>query len=338
MNKKRIFGACLLFAVALFLLIFELPKRSQKVFFDERGFVFGTIYHINYENPFDFSLQNQVDSVLRCVNNSLSMFNEQSVISQVNRNETDSVDALFVEVFTKAEQVSKLTEGAFDITVAPLVNAWGFGFKKSENLQPTTIDSLLQLVDYKKVTLNNQKISKTDARVELDASAIAKGFGSDMVARFFDSKGIENYMVEIGGEVVVKGTNHKGKVWRIGINKPIDDSTSVQNDIQQVVELSRGGMATSGNYRNFYIKDGKKYAHTIDPKTGYPVEHNLLSATIIADDCTTADALATACMVLGVEKSLQLCETNTIAGFFVFDCDGESQTAYSLEFEKFLAN
>ena len=162
------------------------------------------------------------------------------------------------------------------------------------------IDSLLQITDYEKVKLENGRVIKQDPRIMLSCSAVAKGYSVDVIAQLLDRKGIKNYMVDIGGEVVVKGVNPKNNLWRIGINKPIDDSLSVRQDLQTVLDLTDLGMATSGNYRNFYYKDGKKYAHTIDPRTGYPVQHNILSATVIAEDCMTADALATAFMVMGL--------------------------------------
>jgi thiamine biosynthesis lipoprotein len=190
---------------------------------------------------------------------------------------------MFSEVYQLAQTVSKETDGAFDITVAPLVNAWGFGFKHEQMPTPEQVDSLLQL------------------RNQMDFSAIAKGYGCDVVARLLESHGIHNYMVEIGGEVVVSGKNAKGDDWHIGITKPTDDSLSVEGEMQTVLTITDHAMATSGNYRNFYYQGGRKYAHTIDPRTGYPVQHSLLSATVLAENCATADAYATSFMVLGVE-------------------------------------
>ena len=234
---------------------------------------------------------------------SLSPFNKESVISRINRNEEVTPDSMFVHVFQLAKTISEHTYGAFDITVAPLVNAWGFGFKNGQDLTPAQIDSILSFVGFEKVALENGKIVKQDPRVILDCSAIAKGYGSDAVARLFDRKGIRNYMIEIGGEIVVKGLSPKEQKWKVGINKPIDDSLNVNNEIQTILNVTDLGIATSGNYRNFYYKDGKKYAHTIDPHTGYPVQHSILSSTVLAKDCATADAYATAFMVLGLEQA-----------------------------------
>lgn len=245
------------------------------------------------------------------------MFNEQSTISAINRNDTSVVlDSLFMRVFQRSMEISAATDGAFDITVAPLVNAWGFGFKQSAMPTQHDIDSLLQIVGYQKVECRDGCIVKADPRMMLDCYAIAKGFGCDVVANALKAHGVENYIVEIGGEVAVSGRNAQGDAWRIGINKPVDDSLSVASEIEQIALLTHGGMATSGNYRNFYVSDGKKYAHTIDPKSGYPVQHRLLSATIVADDCMTADAFATACMVVGLERSLAILRSKRAARLF----------------------
>jgi thiamine biosynthesis lipoprotein len=192
---------------------------------------------------------------------------------------------MFREVYLLAQKVNQDTDGAFDISVAPLVNAWGFGFKHQQMPTPEQVDSLLKIRD------------------QMDFSAIAKGFGCDVVARFLSSKGIRNYMVEIGGEVVVSGTNPQGKPWQIGVTKPVDDTLNVEGELQTVLALTDKALATSGNYRNFYYQGGRKVAHTIDPRTGYPVQHSLLSATVLADDCATADAYATSFMVLGLDSA-----------------------------------
>ena len=266
-----------------------------------QGFIFGTVYNITYQYSKDLSRE-IVDS-LNSVDASLSPFNDASIISQVNNNMNVKADRMFHDVFLMAMNVSKATDGAFDITVAPLVNAWGFGFRKGKNVTQATIDSLKQFVGYDKVLLYGDRITKQDPRTMLDCSAIAKGYGCDVVARLLSSKGIDNYMVEIGGEVVAKGISDRQQPWRIGVAKPTDDTLNVSNDFQTVLELKDKCLATSGNYRNFYYKDGRKYAHTIDPKTGYPVQHNLLSATVIAPTCAEADAYATSFMVMGLEKT-----------------------------------
>ncbi len=270
-----------------------------------QGLVFGTSYHITY--LYNADLQEDIEQTLALVDNALSMFNPNSTISAVNRSESVSVDdTLFLKVFRRAMEISDLTGGAFDITVAPAVNAWGFGFKHAENIRQATIDSLLEITGYRKIHETDGMIVKDDPRIMLDCSAIAKGFGSDMVANMLRSKGISDFMVEIGGEIVLSGQNPKGKLWNIGISKPVDDSLSVSSELQTVIPITDIAMATSGNYRNFYVKDGRKYAHTIDPHTCQPVSHSLLSATVFAPDCATADALATSMMVMGLDSAQAL--------------------------------
>jgi len=287
------------------------------------GSVFGTIYHLTYQS--DKSLQEGIDNALKEVDASLSPFNKESVITAINNNTSMDTNPMFVEVFTLAQEVSKETGGAFDITVAPLVNLWGFGFKNMDNVSQEKVDSLLPFVGYQKVKLVDGKIQKECPETMLDCSAIAKGYGVDAVGKYFESQGITNYMVEIGGEVRVRGFNPRGELWHVGINKPNDDPASINNDIEQVIQITQLAMATSGNYRNYYEKDGKKYAHTIDPHTGYPVQHSILSSTVLAQDCATADAYATAFMVLGMDKAKKvLAKHPELMAFFIYsDKDGE---------------
>ena len=272
------------------------------------------------------------------MDNSLSPFNKASVITHINENTNLSADSLFTEVFLLAKQISKETHGAFDITVAPLVNAWGFGFKNAAQVDSAMIDSLHQFVGIDKVDLVDGKIVKKDPRLMLDCSAIAKGYGVDCVARLLDSKGIRNYMIDIGGELVMKGENPKMETWSIGVNKPIDDSLSVNQEIQTVLKLTNVGLATSGNYRNFYYKGGKKYAHTIDPRTGYPIQHNILSATVVAPDCATADAYATSFMVLGLDSAKQICNAHPeLDAYFIYTTDkGNTEIYYTTGMKQYL--
>ncbi len=300
-------------------------SRRDTPFQREKGFAFGTLYHVTYQC--DSSLQKEIEAELRKVDASLSPFNEESVISRINRNEEVAPDSMFVHVFRLAKAISERTGGAFDITVAPLVNAWGFGFEDGQDLAPARVDSILSFVGFEKVDLENGRVVKQDSRVRLDCGAIAKGYGSDAVARMFDSKGVLNYMVEIGGEIVVKGLNPEGRKWRVGINKPVNDSLNVNNEVQAVLDVTDLGIATSGNYRNFYYKDGKKYAHTIDPRTGYPVQHSILSSTVLAKDCATADAYATAFMVSGLEQAKKILRSAPdIQAYFIYaDEQGENR-------------
>ena len=272
-----------------------------------KGFIFGTVYNITYQS--DKNLEKEIIRELDKVDASLSPFNEKSIISKINRNEEAVVDNYFYDVFNLAMQISEDTNGAFDITVAPIVNAWGFGFKSGSSPTSQYIDSLKQFIGYKKVRINKDKhVVKQDERIMLDCSAIAKGYGSDVVARLFNAKGIKNYMIEIGGEIVASGLSDKRLPWKIGITKPSEDSLGTSNELQTILNITDCAMATSGNYRNFYYKNGKRYAHTIDPRTGYPIQHNILSATVIAKSCAQADAYATSFMVLGLEEAKKILE------------------------------
>lgn len=316
MNKK-LFWQIPLALLLIIGTIYIARQEHSKTYRHAEGSIFGTIYHITYEA--DRDLQPDMVEALMRVDNSLSMFNDSSVISRINRGEDVdlSKQRMFVEVFQLAQTISKETNGAFDITVAPLVNAWGFGFKNDTKPSPAAIDSLRQFIGYQNVNIVNHQVQKTDPRTMLDCSAIAKGYGTDVVARLLRSKDVSNFMIEIGGEVVVAGKNDRGGPWRIGVTKPTEDPENQNNELQAVLSLpyhnststskhTLSALATSGNYRNFYYKDGKRYAHTIDPRTGYPVQHNILSATVIAPNCATADAYATSFMVLGLDSAKQV--------------------------------
>lgn len=295
------------------------------------GLVFGTSYHITYLHNTD--LKADIEQTLARVDSALSMFNPQSTISAVNNASSILVkDTLFIKVFRRAMEISEWTNGAFDITVAPAVNAWGFGFKHAENIKESTLDSLRNIIGYSKIHEQDGLITKDNPDIMLDCSAIAKGFGSDMVAALFRSKGINEFMVEIGGEIVVSGHNPKGNLWNIGISKPVEDSLSISNELQTVIPATDIAMATSGNYRNFYVKNGRKYAHTIDPHTCMPVSHSLLSATVFAPDCATADALATSMMVMGLDSAQALCARHPeIQAYFIYQsADGLLSTVGTL--------
>ena len=285
-------------------LILMRHNRTDLSFKQETGLIFGTIYNVTYE--YERSLKGEIEDELHRFDGSLSMFNDTSTISRINKNQDIVPDSFFLNCFQRAMSVSKETNGAFDITVAPLVNAWGFGFKQGIYPDSTQVDSLMQLVGYHKIALNDEgKIVKQDPRMTLDCSAIAKGYAVDVIAQLFRSHGIKNFMVDIGGEVKVEGHNPTGRNWRVGIIKPTDDSLSVNQEQQTVLALTNMGIATSGNYRNYYFRDGKKYAHTIEPRTGYPVQHSILSATVLASDCMSADAYATSFMVMGLGEAVK---------------------------------
>lgn len=337
MNKKKLLWQLPFLVILIVGSILIIRQQHTTPYQHDEGLIFGTIYHITYQS--DENYQKEIEAELNKVDGSLSPFNKSSIISRINRNEDVKVNEMFQEVFQLAENISKETQGAFDITVAPLVNAWGFGFKKGITPDKEVIDSLRQLVGYQKVALVDGKIKKQNSNIMLDCSAIAKGYGTDVVARFLKSKGIENFMVEIGGEVVTHGNSEKRVPWRIGVNKPTDDSLNTSTELQTVLNVTDKAMATSGNYRNFYYKNGKKYAHTIDPKTGYPVQHNILSATVIADNCATADAYATSFMVLGLEGAQQILSKHPdLLAYLIYSDDkGNNQVWYSPSMKKILA-
>lgn len=329
MKKKKLIWQIPFLLILIIGSIFVIRQQRNTPFQKDEGMVFGTIYHITYQS--DTNYQKEIEAELQKVDNSLSPFNKTSIISRINRNEKVKVDEMFSEVFQLAEKISGDTDGAFDITVAPMVNAWGFGFKTGNPPTRQTIDSLRAIVGFHTVSLQDGYVIKKNPKTMLDCSAIAKGYGTDVVARFLKKKGVQNFMVEIGGEIVVNGNSEKLQPWRIGINKPTDDSLNTSQAIQDVVSVSNIAMATSGNYRNFYYKNGKKYAHTIDPKTGYPVQHNILSATVFADECATADAYATSFMVLGLDGAKKILEKHPeLCAYLIYsDQKGSNQIWYS---------
>lgn len=323
MKKQR---KIIFHSIALVLLIVAsvviIRQNSAMPYQINQGMVFGTFYKITYQH--DKNLQKEIEAQLKSVNDALSMFDKKSIITAVNNNEPVKLNDMFVNVFKLAQSISEDTDGAFDITVAPLVNAWGFGYKSGALPSQQDIDSIRAFVGYQKVKLSGMRIQKEDARLTLDCSAIAKGYGTDVVARYLLREGIKNFMVEIGGEIVTHGVNPKRQQWSIGIEKPVEDSLAMKSELQTVLKVDDIAMATSGNYRNFYYKDGKKYAHTIDPKTGFPVQHNILSATVLAKQCAVADAYATAFMVMGLEKSKEvLARHKDLKAYLIYDDNGK---------------
>lgn len=305
------------------------------------GEVFNTTYHITFEETLASKGQNanwhdSIRKLFKDFDYSLSMFNPESIISAMNKNSQDARANHYVRnVIEKSLEVSRRTSGAFDITVAPLVNLWGFGFKNKENVTPEAVDSILQFVGCNKIRLDRKgRLHKKDPRIQLDASSIAKGYMCDIVGDWLKSKGVANYMVEIGGEIALHGNNPKGTAWKVGINVPEEDYLQRINGIGGILKLNDGGIATSGNYRNFYYHDGKRYAHTIDPTTGYPVQKDILSSTVIAHDCITADAYATAFMVMGYERAFDLLDKNpSILAYFIIT-DENSENGYKVIFSE----
>lgn len=334
--KSRQITIIALIIIAGAFLIFDFGSGS---YIKNEGLIHGTIYHFTYKSPKGTDLKDELENEMHQFDNSLSTFVATSTISKINSNTDLTTDSLFEVLYKRSVEISDQTDGAFDMSVAPLVNVWGFGYEKmgDSTVSKATIDSILKFTGYKLLRIKNHQIIKDDPRVKIDASAIAKGFSVDMVAAALEKKGIKHYMVEIGGELRVKGKSPRGRKWVIGIDKPIDDPTVSNQALLEKIKITDKALATSGNYRNFYVRDGIKYSHTINPGTGYPVNHNLLSATVIADDCMTADAFATACMVAGKNKSLQFAEMNKALAIFLIysDENGELKTVYSENFESY---
>lgn len=304
--------------IGLVAILFGCRQVNPKYFYSE-GFTFGTVYHVAYNSPRGEILDEGIVATMHLVDNSLSTFNKNSTLAKINRNESAQIDSLFLKVFTLSQYVSETTNGAFDPTVAPLVNVWGFGFDKKEQVTNEMLDSILDFVGYKTVRIESGQLIKDDERTMIDFSAIAKGYAVDLVGEYLEQQGCLDYMVEIGGEVLTKGKNSNGENWRIGINEPNDDEAFDASEFQIILSVSGKAIATSGNYRNFYVEGGKKYAHTIDPHSGYPVQHSLLSASVIADECVVADAFATSFMVLGWEQALEICEKVGLEAYLIID-------------------
>ena len=282
-------------------------KEKEAVIANFSGFIQGTTYSIVYDNSKNVNpadLKPKVEKILHDFDMSLSIYQDSSVISRINRNEDVVPDSFFVEVFNKSASISGMTNGAFDITVGPLVRAWGFGPDAHKNFSESKRDSLLKLVGMNNISLINGRLIKSDPGITLDVNAIAQGYSVDVICRYLDNLGIKNYLVEIGGEVRAKGKK-AGNFWRIGIDKPVDNNMSPGQNLQAIIKISNKALATSGNYRKFYIEDGIKYSHEIDPRTGYPAKNTLLSVSIIAEDCAMADGIATACMVMGKDKTIE---------------------------------
>ncbi len=321
------------------LLISCQTKKSE--YLKITGFAQGTTYHITYENSKNEDYSSDIDSILKAFDKSLSIYDSTSIISRINNDDpVVEADDWFVEVFNKSDEVNVISGGAFDITVGPVVKAWGFANGPVAKHDTAHIDSLMQYVGMDKVKLEGRKVIKKYPGVKIDVNAIAQGYSVDVVCDFFKSKGIKNYLIEIGGEVRGKGTNAKDQFWRIGIDRPSDGNMSPGNELQAIIEINDKSLATSGNYRKFFVENGVKYAHTIDPKTGFPARNTLLSATVVCDDCITADAYATAFMVLGIEKSKELfSKLPDVEVYFVYsNQQGEYEVFFSEGMKKMIVD
>ena len=292
--------ALLLVGAAIILGIrhFMPQQEADKTYTELKGEIFHTYFRIKYDLNQDYS--SAVDSTFKAFSHSLNPFDSTSLISDINRNKSMQTDSMLRYVWLAAREISEKSGGTYDVTCSPFINAWGFGFDTLNKVTPETLDSLHTFVGYQKVRLQGDQFIKQDARTIFDFSSISKGYCSDLVGQTLHTKGSQNYLVELGGEIAFKGLNPEGQPWRVGINKPIEDTSGVISELEAIVTLDmpKGGLATSGNYRNFKLVNGKKVAHTINPLTGYPVQTDVLSATILAPSCMLADGLATACMTM----------------------------------------
>lgn len=326
-NNRKTVSALLGMGIAALLLWVWKPRQDMTYHHNE-GYIFGTMYNIRYEASED--LEKEIQAALKAFDNSLSMFNTHSTLSAINANRDTITDSDFETMFREAERIYALSNGAFDITVAPLVNYWGFG--RTQNTDrcadraQTDIDSLRAFVGFEKVRMEDHTIVKTDPRVQLDGGAVAKGQACDKIATVLRDHGCTNYLVEIGGEIVAHGVNAQGDAWRVGLAKPNLNNEGAADTMQEILQLHDICMATSGNYRNFYYDGDIRRSHTIDPRSGYPVQHSLLSATVVSTTCMRADALATACMVLGTDEALDMIERAEDAACYLIVAQNDSLT------------
>jgi len=315
--------------VLIYVLVLALlPACSTKwTYHFQEGPVYGSTYHITYEYKPSVTLEKEITGILDRINISMSTYDPNSTLSRINHNDPAArLDEDLKRVLEVGREVSDQSGGAFDMTVAPLVNAWGFGFTAREKVTPAKIDSILKFTGYHKIRIDGDRLIKDDPRIMIDPNAITPGYVADVISEYFDSVGVRNYLVEIGGELRCLGKNREGNAWRVGVDKPLENT--LEREIQQVFHLEHISVATSGNYRKFYEENGVKYSHTIDPKTGYPARSNLLSATVFTDQCIYADAYATVFMVIGLEKAKQLyTQIPGIQVYFIYsDADGSLKT------------
>ncbi|MBO7529486.1 MAG: FAD:protein FMN transferase [Bacteroidales bacterium] len=316
--KKKIF-------IILSFLLISCAKQPQKINYS--GITQGSYFSITYYDEGNRHFETEIDSIFREVDNAVSLWNENSIIRKVNRNEDIVVNQIFKDNFEWARKASEFSDGAFDATIGPLVSAWGFHYKKELEMTPAIVDSIRQLIGYQKVQIVDDRVVKENPNITLDFNAVAQGYTTDLIGKFLETKGVYNYLVDVGGEIYAKGTKPNGEMWTIGIEKPAENFDS-ERAVQITLELKDKGIVTSGNYRKYIEKGGVRYSHSIDPKTGYPVEHNLLSVTIIADNASWADCLATICMLVGKEKASKLLEGQGIEAYFIYVEDGKILTEW----------
>ena len=345
MKKKAIItisSGVLLIIVALSIHIWHekktIDEQSNVSYIHNQGEAQGTTYSAIYQQPDGIDLKPKIEKLLHDFDMSLSSYIPNSIISRINRNDTTvRTDLYFETAFKAAQETSENTNGAMDITVGPLVKAWGFAFGNSDHSKLPNVADYLPYVGYKKVKIFNHKLIKEDPRMIIDCNSIAQGYSADLIGQLLEEFKCKNYMIEIGGEIACKGLNPDGQKWQIGIDKPIDDSTSTNNQIQTILSLSDCGVTTAGDYRKFFMKGAKKYSHIINPHTGYPVDNKLLSVTIIAPKAIIADAYDTPFMVLGVDSALKVSKKLGLECYLIYaDKDGKHKVIMTEGFKKYI--
>ena len=310
-------------------------SRPVKLFGEAQG----TYYSIQYYDSRNRDLQHEVDSLLADFDMTASLWVDSSLLRRVNRNETDSVNDIFADMLRQSLYINRYTDGAFDCRIGRVVQAWGFSFRTQEAVDSASLTAMLDAARGE-VTIDGYRVVKQNPATELDFNAIAQGYTSDLLARYFDSLGISSYLIDVGGEVVAKGQKADGKPWRVGIERPAEEKSDMPV-LQTAIELRDCSVVTSGSYRKYYEKDGVRYSHTIDPTTGAPVGHSLLSVSVVEKSGWLADAMATAYMVMGLERAKAFIETHpdgpgTQSVFFIYDDHGELATYSTPGFQKLI--
>lgn len=322
--------------IGICLLTFGCKREGKIVKFG--GEAQGTYYAVTYVDADGRNFQDSIDVILKKFDSSCSIYKPNSIISRFNNNDPTAIaDKDFTTVFNKAMEVSERSGGAFDITVGQLVRAWGFSIKGKLKMDDHKVDSLKQYVGYKKVKLVNGRVIKENPNIQLDYNALAQGYSSDVLGKFLETKGIKNYLIDVGGEVLGRGRKPDGGIWSVGIERPPSDSLQKQQ-LEAIVSLDNRALSTSGNYRKYFIKDGVKYSHDIDPITGYPVHHTLLAVSVLAENSMTADAFCCAFLVMGKEKALEFLKHNPgLDAYFIYsDEKGTLKTQCSPGFSKII--
>ena len=313
----------------IIVLLTSCNRQPKKIML--QGEAQGSYYAITYYDEQERNFQHEIDSIFHAVDVSVNLWVDTSVISKVNRNEDVTLDSIFIDNFNIAQEAARLSDGYFDPTISPIVAAWGFSYKHGDSITPQLIDSLKQLVDYRKVLIENGMVIKENPAMTLDFNAIAQGYTSDLIASFLDSRGIKNYLFDTGGEIMAHGTKPNGQPWIVGIEKPADNWDSEQV-VHTRIALRDKGLVTSGSTRKYVERNGKRYSHCIDPNTGYPVEHQVLSVTVMANSSVWADALASICMVMGMEKSLPLIESmDDVEAYYIYVNENNELETFATE-------